>query len=161
MLIQLFTNAFGNYIVFKLYEVGDQDDVDVVGAAVLSDSICLSEDTYSCRVVQKCHMLEEYKSTKHALNNHNQPISRIILFASFVAYAFEIQVRHGQQSGACDRNKDNEESRLPSFLINQNIEQFVLTQVDKRLHQLLSKTDPSAPSLLRSALFGRYCLKEQ
>ncbi|KAA6392547.1 MAG: hypothetical protein EZS28_011926 [Streblomastix strix] len=139
MLIQLFTNVFGNYIVYKLYEVGDQDDVDVVGAA---------------------YMLEESKSMKHALNNHNQPISRTPLFTSFVAYALEIQVRHGQQIGASDRNKDNEASQPPSFLINQNIEQFVLTQVDILLHQLMNKTDPSAPSPVQPALFGRYCWTE-
>ncbi|KAA6361287.1 MAG: hypothetical protein EZS28_043185, partial [Streblomastix strix] len=65
---------------------------------------------------------------------------------SVVAYALEIQVRHGQQIGASDRNKDNEASRPRSFLINQNIEQFVLTQVDKLVHELLNKTDPPAPS---------------
>ncbi|KAA6390931.1 MAG: hypothetical protein EZS28_013539, partial [Streblomastix strix] len=30
MLRRLFTNAFGNYIVQKLCEVGDQDDVDIL-----------------------------------------------------------------------------------------------------------------------------------
>ncbi|KAA6354260.1 MAG: hypothetical protein EZS28_050213 [Streblomastix strix] len=99
--------------------------------------------------------------TKHALNNHNQPISRTPLFTSFVAYALEIQVRHGQQSGASDRNKDNEASRPPSFLINQNIKQSLLTQVDILLNKLLSKTNPPTPSLLRPALFGRDCWKEQ
>ncbi|KAA6383376.1 MAG: hypothetical protein EZS28_021098 [Streblomastix strix] len=91
-------------------------------------------------------MLEDFQYMELAPNNHNQSISRTPLFGSNVAYALEIQVRHGQQIGASDRNKDNEASRPPSFLINQNIEQFVLTQVDKLLHELLSKTDPPAPS---------------
>ncbi|KAA6378483.1 MAG: hypothetical protein EZS28_025990 [Streblomastix strix] len=83
---------------------------------------------------------------EHTPNNHNQLISRIPLFVQVVACALEIQVRHGQQSGASDRNEDNEASRPPSFLINQHIQQFVITQVEKLLHELLSKTDPTTPS---------------
>ncbi|KAA6377852.1 MAG: hypothetical protein EZS28_026621 [Streblomastix strix] len=106
-------------------------------------------------------MLEESKSMEHALNNHNQPILRTALFAPLVADALETQQRHGQQSGASDRNKDNEASRPPSFLINQNSEQFVRTRVDKLLRALSSKTDPPTPSPLPPALGGRDWGKEQ
>ncbi|KAA6360263.1 MAG: hypothetical protein EZS28_044210 [Streblomastix strix] len=92
------------------------------------------------------HILEDFQSMELALTNHNKHISRTPLFGSVVAYALEIQVRHGQQICASDRNKDNKASRPPSFLINQNIEEFVLTQVDKLLHELLNKSDPQTPS---------------
>ncbi|KAA6362100.1 MAG: hypothetical protein EZS28_042373, partial [Streblomastix strix] len=62
------------------------------------------------------------------------------------ADALEKRERQRLKRGVCDRNKDNEASRSPLFLINQDIEQFEFTQADKLIHLLLRKTDPPATS---------------
>ncbi|KAA6353831.1 MAG: hypothetical protein EZS28_050642, partial [Streblomastix strix] len=94
-------------------------------------------------------------------HNHIQSLLRTPLFAPLVAYALEIQVRHGQWSGASDIIEYNEASRPQQFLTNQNIEQFVLSLFDKLPHERSNSTDLQATSPLRPALFDKDYRKQQ
>ncbi|KAA6388025.1 MAG: putative pumilio RNA-binding family protein [Streblomastix strix] len=51
---RLIRNAFANYVVQKLCEGSDSTDKEQLGEIVLTDVLQMAEDTFGCRVVQRC-----------------------------------------------------------------------------------------------------------
>ncbi|KAL2164138.1 hypothetical protein VTH06DRAFT_3352 [Thermothelomyces fergusii] len=62
--VQLMKDVFGNYVMQKLFEYGDQVQKKVLASAMKGKVVDLSMQTYACRVVQKAleHVLVEQQT---------------------------------------------------------------------------------------------------
>jgi mRNA-binding protein PUF3 len=51
--VPLMRDVFGNYVIQKFFEHGDQIQKKIMADAMETQVVKLSEEMYSCRVVQK------------------------------------------------------------------------------------------------------------
>lgn len=54
--MQLACDVFGNYVIQKLFEHGDQNQKKILANRMKGHVLSLSLQTYACRVVQKVCM---------------------------------------------------------------------------------------------------------
>lgn len=56
--MQLMTDVFGNYVIQKFFEHGDQSQKRILASKMKGHVLTLSLQMYGCRVVQKVNNLE-------------------------------------------------------------------------------------------------------
>lgn len=66
--MQLMQDVFGNYVIQKFFEHGDQTQKKVLGNRMEGSVITLSTSTYGCRVVQKVNRIPSNDTYSFSLN---------------------------------------------------------------------------------------------